>query len=443
MVLEGAIIIVMKRIIILSIVNRKEEYPIDYSLGSLRIAAALSEVLDTYVEIMSFCQDTDNIEEVCKNIIGRKADIVGLPAFIWTWNDVIYIREKLVDIGIKCVIGGPEVKNRKVEETKKKDTLFVYGEGERFWQELAKREFDERERETVEDYLFDGEKYIYCGKETIYRTPLLSDSFVSNVHGYTINREFMWYETSRGCPYRCGYCGHRSRENMVLFGLKFIEEEIKNIGKYHIERVFIVDPILGGTPKNGKEVLLLMRKYAPNTSIIAYLRPEYLDEEYIEILSLSNIEEIRIGLQSLTESVPQWIRSNNMNKVYGMLPKLTKNGVPWRAELIIGLPGDTVAGFETSMKKVIDEIHPTYLYAYHLSVLKETPVWKLVDSNEREWIKVSENGVSAYSCYSYSHQELLEMLSLGQKVTNSYNSNVCSIGRKKYNMTKSFDEIMG
>ena len=253
----------------------------------------------------------------------------------------------------------------------------------------------------------------------------------------------MWYETSRGCPYRCGYCGHISRENMVLFDLKFIEEEIKNIGRYHIERIFIVDPILGGTPENGKDVLRLMRKYAPNTSIIAYLRPEYLDEEYIEILNMSNIEEIRIGLQSLTESVPQWIRFNNMKKVYGMLPQLSKNGVPWRAELIVGLPGDTVAGFEMSMKKVIDTIQPTYLYAYHLSVLKETPMWALVDSDGREWIKLSENDVSAYSCYSYSHEELLGMLSLGQKVTNYYNNNVRSVGNKKYNMTKSFDEIVG
>lgn len=438
----SVMIVHMKKILILSIVNRKEEYPNDYSLGSLRIVAALCDVQGIFVEIMSFCQDTDDIDEICKNVVDVKPDVVGLPAFIWTWPDVLVIRKKLIDAGIKCVIGGPEVKNRDLESIKK-DTLFVYGEGEKICRAIAERDFYTNDIGIIEDYTFDGDVYTYCGKGTMHKTALLSDSFLLNVHGYRINTGFMWYETSRGCPYRCGYCGHRLRENMILFDLNFIEEEIKNIGKYHIDRIFIVDPIMGGTPENGKVVLRLMNKYAPDTSIIAYLRPEYLDDEYIDILSITNVEEIRIGLQTLTETVPKWIRFNDMKKVCEMLPKLSKNGVPWRAELIIGLPGDNVVGFENSMKKVIEVMRPTYLYVYHLSVLKGTPMWGLVDSLEKEWIKVSEDGVSAYSCYSYSHEELLEMLSLGQKVTHYYNHNVQTMGRKKYNMTKSFEETKG
>ena len=75
--------------------------------------------------------------------------------------------------------------------------------------------------------------------------------------------------------------------------------------KEGIKRLFVVDPIIGGTKENGKKVLRMCNEQIPDTKLIAYLRPEMLDDEYVDILSKCNLEEMRFGIQTLNPQVPR------------------------------------------------------------------------------------------------------------------------------------------
>lgn len=259
-------------------------------------------------------------------------------------------------------------------------------------------------------------------RKIAWRNALYSEEFFKKLKLNEFSNEFVWIDMSRGCTYQCGYCGFRNRKGVAILQKDAIHEEIINLGKMDAKRVFIVDANLGGIPAIGKFIFSEFAKYAPNVKIIGYLRPEFLDDEYLAILEKSNIEELRFGIQTINENVPRWIRNNDITAVKTMLPKLKDVGVFWRAELMVGLPGDDFKALKESFRFVIDEIQPSLLFAYRLTVLHGTEVEQLCNSNVSEWVKADESsGGKVLASFSYSEKELMEMLDFSNKITNLYN----------------------
>ena len=109
-----------------------------------------------------------------------------------------------------------------------------------------------------------------------------------------------------------------------------------------------------------------------------------------------------------------------MYSVINELPKLSENNIPWRAELITGLPGDDFEGLKNSIDFVCS-LNPTEFYSYHLTIIPNTPLYNLKDNfSNNLWITTDEAN-RAYECSSYSHEELLEMLEYAKEKEEEYN----------------------
>ena len=348
-----------------------------YTIASLRIAASLLDMDNVSVEIIpipiNIC-DEHLLSEIDK-INNSDFEVIGMSAYVWTWEKIRKISLGLNRDKIKAVlVGGPEIQNS-IRSDWYGDELFSYGEGEMFTREICKLLIEGANIQDIHQMqrIANAEKkddiYIIEKDGELYNSiPIYTFDNLKKLKIEDFCTDYCFYETTRGCPYKCGYCGHKFRQIPVTFDKSILENEIRFFGEVGLKRIFIVDPILGGTPKRGKEILSMFNKYAPNTKITSFLRPEYLDDEYLELLSRSSIEELRFGIQTINESVPNWIRANNISKILKILPLLTSTGIPWRAELIVGLPGDDIYGLKRSIEFVIKEVHPTYLHAYHLSL---------------------------------------------------------------------------
>lgn len=371
-----------------------------YTIASLRIAASLLDMDNVSVEIIpipiNIC-DEHLLSEIDK-INNSDFEVIGMSAYVWTWEKIRKISLGLNRDKIKAVlVGGPEIQNS-IRSDWYGDELFSYGEGEMFTREICKLLIEGANIQDIHQMqrIANAEKkddiYIIEKDGELYNSiPIYTFDNLKKLKIEDFCTDYCFYETTRGCPYKCGYCGHKFRQIPVTFDKSILENEIRFFGEVGLKRIFIVDPILGGTPKRGKEILSMFNKYAPNTKITSFLRPEYLDDEYLELLSRSSIEELRFGIQTINESVPNWIRANNISKILKILPLLTSTGIPWRAELIVGLPGDDIYGLKRSIEFVIKEVHPTYLHAYHLSVLKETEMYSLLNNPGDKWIKIYED----------------------------------------------------
>lgn len=432
---------------LISFYNRFKEYSTKYSLGTLKLAAYIGKNEDIEVNIIPINSEEEITQKLIDRLSDSKIDVLGIPNYMWTEKLAKQISKEVKNSNPKILrlVGGPSTSSVDFSEWNS-DEIFIIGEGEEALQQICQSRLENPEfnAEDInqlmvnnvfsETHNLNDRHVLYTNSQIPRGIPLFSDEIEAMKTDKT-PEDFAWYETTRGCAYACGYCGHKTRNNLGDVELDTIQEEIKNIGKRGIKRLFIVDPIVGGKPDKGKEVLKLCNSEIPDTRIIAYLRPEMLDDEFVDILKNCNLEEMRFGIQTLNPNVPTWVRSNSIKRITEELGKLKGEPVNWRAELIVGLPGDDMEGLRNSMKTVVNEFQPTVLAAYHLTAIKGTKLYSLVDGSNRDksqWLRVNEDS-QAVESYSYTENDFWKMARYSNGITSLYNL------LKKYFPTKMID----
>lgn len=414
-----------KKLDLISFYHRTDEYPTKHSLGSLRLAQKVLHIVEPSISVKSYSlyQDTSTIKSDIKS---NGADVIGFGAYIWTREKIVDLVEVILEEMPDKIImlGGPEIYSGSFLCKRYNDynnVIFVVGEGEKPFESLLNdlNAFNYDPKHCSKYYINNDNTSI---REQInYPSELYSDDFLESygIESSDLN-EFVWFETSRGCPYLCGYCGHKTRNNMGYIDEDIIKKEIINIGRLGVKKVFIVDPILGGIPVRGKKILKLFNEYAPNSKLLFYLRPEYIDEEYAEILSNTNIEELRVGIQTTNPAVPKWIRNNSVNSIRMRAPLLTEHNIIWTAELIVGLPGDDLNGIQQTFEHVIDELQPESIEAYHLTVIDGTKLATFLDGDGELWLKADPKSCRVVESNSYDDKELNCMISYAKEMCGEY-----------------------
>ena len=67
-------------------------------------------------------------------------------------------------------------------------------------------------------------------------------------------------------------------------------------------------------------------------------------------------------------------------------------------------------------------LNPTEFYSYHLTLIPNTPLYKLKDNYSNPlWIRADEMS-RAYESSTYSHSELLDMLAYAKENSDNYNA---------------------
>lgn len=432
---------------LISFYNRFKEYSTKYSLGTLKLAAYIGKNEDIEVNIIPINSEEEITKEILDKLSNPKIEVLGIPNYMWTEKLAKLISKEVKKRNPKILrlVGGPSTPSVDFSDWNS-DEIFIIGEGEDALYQICQAKlknpkFNARDINQLitnnvfsETHNLNDRHVLYTNSRIPRGIPLFSDEIETMKQDKT-PENFAWYETTRGCAYARGYCGHKTRNNLGDVDLDIIQEEIKNIGKKRIKRLFIVDPIVGGKPAKGKEILKFCNSEIPDTQIIAYLRPEMLDNEFVEILKNCNLEEMRFGIQTLNPNVPAWVRSNSIKVITRELSKLKGKSVNWRAELIVGLPGDDMKGLRNSMRTVVNEFQPTVLAAYHLTAIKGTKLYSLVDGSNKDksqWLKVNDDS-QAIESYSYTEEEFWKMARYSNAITSLYNL------LKKYCSNKTID----
>jgi len=409
--------------VLVSIYHRENIFPAPYSMASLRLGTYINDIQGNEVKIIPIHLNEET-EKVIEKIIKEDPDILGISAYMWTTCKAKEIAEAVSKLNKKTliIIGGPETL---FINTKKwpKECVFVAGEGEKILREICLLKLknpnilaDDKKIKNINSFS------VHCTNPSFeYSHPLFSKYTLSLLENKIYPSKFSWYESARGCPFNCGYCGHKTRSNVAEFDLKTVTKEIVNMKDLGIEEIYIIDPIIGGTKERGKSVLRLFNKIAPEIKIVAFHRPEYIDDEYISVLKETNLKELQIGIQTINPNVPRWVRSNSITQIQEYLPQLTPNHIPWQIDLIIGLPGDNIKGLRKSMAFVVDKLNPRIVRAYRLTVIKNTTIYSILNKTENEyWVKMNEMSRVTES-NSYTAKELSLMLIEGTAITTLYN----------------------
>ncbi len=204
--------------------------------------------------------------------------------------------------------------------------------------------------------------------------------------------EHLYYETSRGCPFRCRYCSWNSdaqRKCRFYPGSK-IERDLKAIfGHRDITVLYFCDSDLFLKRDHGLWVLrqvhrLNAQRRAARWKEIAVsfeINPEFLDDETIEEIARlpAAPNTIACGLQTIREEVHR----NHLNRTFHRdayaerLKSLRKRcGDRIGVEMIYGLPGDSYEGVTETMEFLVSEMDVSQFVCYRFLVLPGSYFWE-------------------------------------------------------------------
>lgn len=192
------------------------------------------------------------------------------------------------------------------------------------------------------------------------------------------------------CKSKCYYCDFVSfsnKDKLIEEYINSVIEEIESIdfSRYNIETIYIG----GGTPSIldsayiGKILEKLKLYVVNNPEITIELNPGTVNKEKLEKYKSFGINRMSIGLQSTDDIL---LKQIGRIHTYGEFLEVYENARQLGFEninidLMLGLPNQSLAVLEKSVRKVIDLI-PEHISIYSLIIEENTKLYDMVSSEE-------------------------------------------------------------
>ena len=389
----------------------------------MRYLKAFTKDLDFQGDIKEFSIN-DRVENILEGIIEEKPDVVAFSCYIWNMEFVKRLAEliKLVDPNIEILYGGPEVSYEGKEFLENHEGEYVIvGEGEKTFREFVLYKLGEGKIEDIK-----GLNYKRDGK--VFENPKRPEMDMNElVFPYTyeedINNKIVYYEASRGCPFKCKYC-----LSSVMHGVRFLDvERVKKELKYFMERglklVKFVDRTFNCNREYTVELLKYLSEQDTETRFHFEVAADLLTEEQIEILNNApkGRFQLEVGVQTtnneVLHNINRYITYENIKEK--VLKVASGKNVMQHLDLIAGLPGEDLESFKKSFNDV-HAIRPDEIQLGFLKLLKgssmreEAEKWGIVYSPYAPYEIIRSKDIS--------YEELLLLKKVEAMVDKYYNS---------------------
>lgn len=205
------------------------------------------------------------------------------------------------------------------------------------------------------------------------------------------------------CKQKCYYCDFKSyanKEELIEKYIKWLKYEIKEVGEGNkldyendLDELVTVKTIYigGGTPsyldsKYIKEIVEEIRenfKLADKVEITIEVNPGTVNKTKLLDYINSGINRISIGLQSkdneLLKRIGRIHKYEDFLQTYNMAREVGFKNI--NVDLMLALPGQTIAKLEKGLKQVID-LQPEHISLYSLIIEDGTKIEKMLKNNE-------------------------------------------------------------
>jgi len=222
----------------------------------------------------------------------------------------------------------------------------------------------------------------------------------------------------KGCPNRCIYCNeritagnHPERISENLFHERVRSHlESASLRDNDIQIAFYGGNFTGIENDYQVELLEMAERYVTKGSVNSIrisTRPDYIDEERIDLLKRFSVKTVEIGAQSMDDEVLNLSkRGHSASDVRHALVLLKEKGFETGVHLMAGLPGDTKEGFYRSVEEIIKlrphtvRVHPTIVFkdtslarAYRAGKYQPLTMEEAVELCEYSYLRFKEEGI--------------------------------------------------
>jgi len=246
--------------------------------------------------------------------------------------------------------------------------IVVIGEGEKTAVKLADALKDKKPLEEIPGIAFNKEGKVVktkpaelildmdkeCGKD--WDLINLKDYF-RPLPSYKLHRTIAT-NTSRGCPYNCGFCYNQVFNNSRFrcHSAEFTINEINYLkDSYGIDGVFLYDDNLFANKKRALDIIQNIK-----IPYLADIRVDAINDKIALCLGKTDCFETEIGIESGSERILKLINKGfTVNQIWHGLEILDKYKVPIGLSFMVGFPTETWKEAQQTIKLIAD-IHKRF-----------------------------------------------------------------------------------
>lgn len=336
-----------------------------------------------YGEQMEIVEYTINQfpQDVLRDLYSWKPDVIGFSVYIW---NTVFIEKLLPDLQkilpeVQIFLGGPEAAFRKEALLQAYPSVkgVFFGEGEEAWKQAAEQlTKNGRICKPIAGLLMRNSAAAAPEILSMDDLPFL---YTEENIGLFENR-MLYYETSRGCPYRCSYC-LSSVEKMLRFkSLEKVYEELDFFLRHRVRIVKFVDRTFNADRKRAMGIWQYLAAHDNGVTRFHFeIEADLITDDELAFLKTvrKGLFQFEIGVQSTDPAVLHEIeRFADTKKIKNVVTELKKAGnIMLHTDLIAGLPGEDLSGLIRSFNEVYtwgaDELQLGFLKVLPGTVMQE------------------------------------------------------------------------
>ncbi len=306
--------------------------------------------------------------DVAEAILAREPKILGLGVYIWnvaeTTQLVAILKRVCPDLIV--ILGGPEVSY----------------------------ESEQQEIVRLADYVVTGEadlKFAGVCAQILAGSPPVEKIIAAEIpdlakvampyHLYTdqdVAHRVVYVEASRGCPFSCEFCLSSLDIPVRQFALAPLLAEMQRLLDRGVNQFKFVDRTFNLNIASSKAILeFFLERWRPGLFVHFEMIPDRLPEALREVISKfePGALQFEVGIQTFNDEVSKHIsRRQDYARLEDNFRFLRgSSGVHVHADLIVGLPGETVESFAAGFDRLI-AMGPQEIQVGILKRLRGTPI---------------------------------------------------------------------
>ena len=354
-----------------------------YAIGSLAAYAwQFEDIAQAYsLEKLFFLREpTEKLLDQLKEPF-----LIGFSCYMWNIEYNKLLARKVKERFPRCVVvfGGPQIPTDAslLEDYPFVDILIHY-EGEEAFCALLRALLNGTPLSSISNLSFRSEEGLrttsfshLCRLEL--PSPYLNGCFDRILQEHPELEFVVLLETNRGCPHRCAYCSWGSIKDKVrLFPMERVLEEIRWVSRHRMEFLGFADANFGLFPRDEEIVDFIIEMHQtygyPRKFQVSYAKNS--GERVFRIADKLNRcgmdKGVTLSVQTMSPAAQVNIGRSNMEieEYKRLLSIYAKAKIPTYTELILGLPGETLEGWESGIEELLE-------YGQHTSLFVRLCEW--------------------------------------------------------------------
>lgn len=334
----------------------------------------------------------ENIDLIVEEILSMKVDVVAFSTYIWNIEYLMVLVKKLKakQPSLHIIAGGPEVSFESYALLDQGIDALSIGEGEQsIWEYMAMLESG-ISKEIVGMYTKQFPNNVYR-KVSLSFLESIPDPYFMDQDMTSMDKQYLYFETSRGCPYHCAYCLSSVDTCVRMFSEEYVFQILEKIAKSSIRQVKLLDRTFNANPKRALKIARYMNEQCPNQVFQFEVVAETLSDELLTFFCEEADKQrfrLEIGVQSFHSKTLEAVgRIQNNQRLKEVIDALRDAKVMMHVDLIAGLPYEDYATFRTSF----DTLFGFQVKEIQLGILKLLKGTKLRQQKEEYDFYEEEN----------------------------------------------------